>query len=163
MQKQIYTIHIYLLLATLLCLSLPSGSLAEKDGFQGWEHDSPYNQLYDPKEKDKLKGVIGKFTSVKPLAGMAPGTAFVLQETKDEKILVHLCPRAYAKPKETGLQKGDKVKVKGSWAEIDGEDVFMASKVKRGEHFQFKVRLTSDGTPFWTMSPERLKQEIKQN
>jgi len=30
----------------------------------------------------------------------------------------------------------------------------MASKVKKGDFFEFKVRVTSDGTPFWTMSPE---------
>ena len=35
----------------------------------------------------------------------------------------------------------------------------MASKVKKGDYFEFKVRLTNDGTPFWTMSPEDLKRE----
>jgi hypothetical protein len=32
----------------------------------------------------------------------------------------------------------------------------MASKVKKGDSYEFKVRLTKDGTPFWTMSPEEL-------
>jgi len=35
----------------------------------------------------------------------------------------------------------------------------MASKVKRGNDFEFKVRLTKDGTPFWTMTPEQLARE----
>jgi hypothetical protein len=37
----------------------------------------------------------------------------------------------------------------------------MASKVKKGDHYEFKVRLTKDGTPFWTMSPEELARERK--
>jgi hypothetical protein len=36
----------------------------------------------------------------------------------------------------------------------------MASKVKQGEHFEFKVRLTKDGTPFWTMSEDELAREL---
>lgn len=127
----------------------------------GWEKDSAYDKLYDPKERDSLKGRVVKFKEVTPLPGMAPGTAFILEESKDEKILIHLCPASFAKAKETGFKKGDKVKVKGSWAEIDDEDVFIAAKVKKGDHFQFKVRLTSDGTPFWTMSPEQLANERK--
>jgi hypothetical protein len=31
--------------------------------------------------------------------------------------------------------------------------------VKKGESQQFKVRLTKDGTPFWTMTPEQLARE----
>ena len=55
------------------------------------------------------------------------------------------------------------MKVKGTWVEIDGEDVIMAAKIKKGEYFQFKVRLTSDGTPFWTMDPEQLSRELAAN
>ncbi len=152
-----------LLLSFLFLLTLvPFAKAQDKEGYKGWEIDSKYNKMYNPKDRDSMKGTLVKFTKVTPLPGMATGTAFIFQEGKDEKILVHLCPQAYAKANETGLKKGDRVKVKGSWIEIDGEDVFVASKVKKGDHFQFKVRLTSDGTPFWTMSPEQLKKEMKQ-
>jgi hypothetical protein len=129
------------------------------DGYKGWEIGSAYNDMYDPKERDSLKGKVAKFLEVTPLPGMAPGTAFILEESEDDKILVHVCPEAFASAKDIGVRVGDKVKVKGSWVEIEGEDVFIAAKVKKGDHFEFKVRLTSDGTPFWTMSPEQLKEE----
>ena len=45
------------------------------------------------------------------------------------------------------------------WAEIDGKDVFMASKIKKGDFFDLKVRLTKNGKPFWTMDPEELARE----
>ncbi|MFC1896654.1 hypothetical protein ACFL0Q_08380, partial [Thermodesulfobacteriota bacterium] len=53
------------------------------------------------------------------------------------------------------------VKVKGVWADIDGREVFMASKVKRGEYFEIKVRRTRDGTPYWTLTAEELAEENK--
>jgi hypothetical protein len=53
-------------------------------------------------------------------------------------------------------------RVKGVWAEINGKDVFIASKVKKDPDFEIiKVRLTKDGTPFWTMTPEQLAMETK--
>ena len=96
------------------------------------------------------------------MPGMSPGVAILVRESKSETILVHLCPTWFAGRKSIGIKKGDRVKVKGVWAEINGKDVFLASKVKKGNLFSFKVRLTKDGTPFWTMSPERLAQERSQ-
>jgi hypothetical protein len=58
------------------------------------------------------------------------------------------------------LKKDERIKIKGVWAEIDGKDVFMASKIKKDPNFEIiKVRLTKDGTPFWTMTPEQLAWE----
>ncbi len=133
---------------------------SEKE-MQGWGIDDEYNQFYNPKELDKLKGTVIKFKKIEPLPGMSKATALILDEGGD-KIVVHLCPVWFATSKETGIRRGDKVKIKGSWAEIDGEDVFLASKVKKGENYQFKVRLTKDGTPFWTMTPEELAYERSQ-
>lgn len=135
---------------------------AEKTGYSGWEENSPYNALYNHKERDSLKGTILRFKEVTPLPGMDPGTAFIFEEG-DDKILVHLCPVAFSDAKETGIRKGVKTKIKGCWALIDGEDVFMAAKVKQGDSFEFKVRLTKDGKPFWSMSPEELARERAAN
>lgn len=126
--------------------------------YKGWEKDSAYNTYYNYKERDSLKGKLVKFKEVTPLPGMEPATAFILDEG-GEKILIHLCPESFISKKETGLKKGVKTKVKGSWATIDDEDVFIAAKVKQGEDFELKVRLTKDGTPFWTMSPEERRKE----
>jgi hypothetical protein len=73
--------------------------------------------------------------------------------------VVHLCPVGYAKPAEIGIKPGDKVTIRGCWAEVGGKDVFMAAKVKKGDTFEFKTRLSKDGTPFWTMTPEQLAKE----
>ncbi len=154
--------RIIVTIAIVLFTFVVSSQAADKNGMKGWESGSAYNKLYDPKERDTLKGKVVKFKKVTPLPGMAPGTALVVEEGKDDKTLVHLCPRSYATAKETGIKRGDKVKIKGSWVEIDDEFIFIAAKVKKGDSFSFKVRLTSDGTPFWTMSPEQLAKEKAQ-
>lgn len=152
------TTLLFTLLTTISLILLSSTCYSQND-ITGWEKGSEYDNLYNPKDRDQLKGVIKKFLTITPLPGMVSGTAFYLEEAEDEMTLIHLCPESFAKAKETGLKKGSKVKVKGSWAEIDDEFIFLASKVKKGDHFEFKVRLTSDGTPFWTMSPEELAKE----
>lgn len=139
-----------------------AANASEQAGYDGWEKDSAYDEYYNYKERDSLKGKVVQLKEVTPLPGMAPGTAFVLEEG-GEKILVHLCPVAFSAPDETGIRKGIKTKVSGSWAVIEGEDVFIAAKVKQGENFVFKVRLTKDGTPFWSLSPEELKKELASN
>lgn len=149
------------LVAFLLFFTLSPLYAGSEKEMQGWGIDDEYNQFYSPKELDKLKGTVVKFKKVQPLPGMSKATALVLDEGGD-KIVVHICPLWFATAKETGIRRGDKVKIKGSWAEIDGEDVFLASKIKKGENYQFKVRLTKDGTPFWTMTPEELAYERSQ-
>lgn len=158
--KQGYTASILqiLIVSAVLFSFGPLAAAAEKAAFTGWEKDSAYNSHYNYKERDSLKGKVLKFKSVTPLPGMAPGTALILDE-EGQEILVHVCPSAYADPDKTGIRKDLKTKISGSWATIDGQDVFMAAKIKQGENFEFKVRLTKDGTPFWTMSPEELAKE----
>ncbi len=125
---------------------------------KGWGRQSPYNQLYKASELDKIKGYVEKIREVVPMRGMAPGIALIVRDREGEKITVHLGPKWFLGD-AIGIRRGDKVKVKGSWAEIDGRDIFMASKVKKGDFFELKVRLTKDGTPFWTMSAEELARE----
>ena len=135
------------------------GRPAENRDMGGWEKGGKYDQYYDAGETDDFKGTVLKIKEVVPLPGMSPGVALEIRISKSEIVLVHLCPVWYANLKSIGIRKGDRVKVKGAWAEIDGKDVVMASKVKKGDHFEFKVRLTGDGTPFWTMNTEELARE----
>ena len=140
-----------------LSLLFVSGNCFSKD-MGGWEKDGAYNKLYKASELDKLKCRVKKVTEVVPMKGMSPGIALVADDGDGEEFMVHVGPKWYL-GSSTGISRGDKLKIRGSWAEIDGEDVFMASKIKKGDFFVLKVRLTKDGTPFWTMSPEELARE----
>jgi len=126
----------------------------------GWEKDSAYNQYYNAAEMDQIRGIVERIMEITPIPGMKPGVGLMVREGKSEEpISVHLCPSWFAQMGDIGVRRGEKVKIKGAWAEIDGKDVFMASKIRKGDYFDFKVRLTKDGTPFWTMTPEELARE----
>ncbi len=144
---------------SLVVLSL-TGAEADTDGLKGWGLSDPYHKLYSAKELERFKATVVKIVEVVPMPGMAPGIALEVREGS-ETILVHLCPVAFAKQADIGIKPGDRVTIRGCWAEINGKDVLMASKVKKGENFELKIRLTKDGTPFWTMTPEQLAEEQK--
>ena len=143
-----------------VCLLLASSGYAQsKSGITGWEKDSPYNAHYVVSEFDNFKGSVEEIMDVTPMDGMAPGVGLVVRDQDGDKVAVQLGPKSFVNVDSIGLKKGDKVKVKGVWADIDGKEVFLASKVKKGEEVELKVRRTKDGAPFWTMTPEELAKE----
>jgi len=129
-----------------------------KEGFEGWEKNSAYNNLYDLALKDRIKGVVVDVKKLTPLPGMAPGVGLLVQSPEDGLVTVHLGPRSFINLNKIWKLKGAQVKVRGVWAQIADENVFMAYKVKSAKH-ALKLRRTRDGTPHWTMTPEELAKE----
>jgi hypothetical protein len=152
-------------LAVLLALCVLSSGVGfgeEKNGIKGWEIDSAYNKHYNLDEWDSFKATAVGFQEITPLPGMSPGIALLVRDLdSDEPVMVHLGPSSFVNPNSISIRKGDRVYLKGVWAEISGQEVFMASKIKKGDYYEYKVRLTKDGTPFWTMSAEQLAKETK--
>ncbi len=154
-------------LILLVSLSLVSGiswvDAAEQRDMQGWGIDDPYNKLYDVREFEKVRAWVIRVKEVVPMPGMSPATALDVREGSDV-FEVHICPTWYRKPSEIRLKKNARIKLKGVWAEIDGKDIFMASKIKKDPDIEIiKVRLTKDGTPFWTLTPQQLAKEMKKD
>jgi C-terminal processing protease CtpA/Prc len=131
----------------------------DKPELAGWERNSPYNSYYDASEFDDFKGVVEEIVDITPLAGMAPGVGLKVKDQDGDMVEVHLGPKSFVKLDSIGLKPGDKVKVKGVWVAINDRDVFLASKVKKGENIELKVRRTKDGAPYWTFTPEELARE----
>ena len=157
----------FLFLAALVLIFATVGlsnlQAEDRPDMKGWEIDSPYNQLYDIREYEKIRAWVVRVKEVVPMPGMSPATALDVREG-DEVFEIQLCPTWYRKPGEIRLKKGDRIKVRGAWAEVNGKEVFMASKVKQDPDTTIiKVRLSKDGTPFWTMPPEQLAMELKNN
>jgi hypothetical protein len=148
-------------LALVIYLQVPPVMAGDTKIPKGWELGGAYDKNYNPNELDKFRAWVVAVKKGVPMKGMAPGVFLEVKEGKDdeETILVHLCPTAYMGPKQIGLRRGDRIKIRGSWAFIDGKDIFMAAKIKKGDYFELKVRLTSNGKPFWTMTPEELAKE----
>ncbi len=136
-----------------------AGSAQAEGGLKGWENDSEYNKLYKSSELDSFKGSVESIEEIVPMPGMAPGVGLRIKDQDGDMVKVHLGPKSFVKTDSVGLAKGDRVKVRGCWAELNGEDVFLASKVKKSEFVELKVRRTRDGAPFWNMTPEELAAE----
>ena len=146
----------FALIFTVLLMAVPG--LAEEKEMGGWEAGGAYNKLYQPSELDKIKCQVKKVVEVVPLKGMSSGVALIVDEGEGEEIMVHVGPKWFLGD-SIGIKRGEKLKIRGSWAEIDGKDVFMASKIKKGDYFTLKVRLTKNGKPFWVMGEEELAKE----
>lgn len=144
-------------LVSLLLVVAASSWAADKD-MGGWEEGGTYDSFYKASELDKIKCRVVKVTEVVPMKGMAPGIALIVDDGDGEKITVHVGPKWFLGG-SVAIKRGDKLKIKGSWAEIDGKDVYMASKIKKGDYYVLKVRLTKNGKPFWAMTPEELEKE----
>jgi len=159
--KRLTTIAALVLISVIVNFNYASAE--EKRDMQGWEIGSPYNKLYDVREFEKIRAYVIRVKEIIPMPGMSPATALDVREGA-YVYEVHLCPTWYRKPSEIRLKKNERIKIKGVWAEINGKDVFMASKIKKDPNTEIiKVRLTKDGTPFWTMTSEQLAMELKQD
>ncbi len=152
-----------LLIALTLVVGISFVQAQEKQDMQGWGIDDPYNKLYNVREFEKIRAWVVRVKEVVPMPGMSPATALDVREGA-YVYEIHLCPTWYRKPSEIRLKKNERIKIKGVWAEINGKDIFMASKVKKDPNTDIiKVRLTKDGTPFWTMTPQQLAKEMRQD
>ena len=161
-KHMIRLVGLMLSFAAVVVLGISPALAEEKKDMQGWGIDDPYNKHYNVKEYEKLRAWVVRVKEVIPMPGMSPATAMEVREG-DEIIEVHICPTWYKQPQDIRVKKGDRIKIRGAWAYIDGKDVFMASKVKKDPDFEIiKVRLSKDGTPFWTMTPEQLAKELAQ-
>lgn len=150
--------------ACLLVLAVlgPAYSGDSKD-LEGWGMDDPYQKIYNANDVERVKAVVTDIIEVVPLPGMSPGVALMIESNDlDEEIMVHLCPIGYKSIDKIGLRKGDKIDLRGYFAEINNAEVIMAAKIKIKEKV-LKLRLTSDGTPFWTLSPAELQKELMDN
>ena len=144
----------------IFVMSASGGIAADSNPNDGWQPGSAYNKHYRASETDYFRANVVKVTEIVPMPGMSPGVAIMVKEAPEEEpIEVHVCPTWYMDAGGIGLRRGDRIKIRGVWAEIGGKDVFMASKIKKGNYFVLKVRLTRDGTPFWSMSEEELAKE----
>ena len=149
------------LLWILALFSYDAPVAGETKEMGGWGVNDPYNKFYDVAELDSFKADVVKITEDAPMPGMSPGVILKVKESNvdNETTEIHVCPTWYRDAAGIGLKRGDRVKIRGVWAEIAGKDIFMASKIKKGDYFVLKIRLTKDGTPFWTMSDEQLAKE----
>ncbi len=152
-----------LILGLFIVLSGGGISRAQSSEASGWGIDEPYNLLYEIQDVDNIEAKILEIKEITPMPGMSKGVGMIVKDNDDdETYTVHICPLSYKTTRSIGFRKGDKIKLRGSFVEIDDEDVIMAAKIKK-KGKTLKIRLTSNGKPFWAMSKEELLKELQDN
>lgn len=148
---------------TFVIISLNKVGAEDKGKMGGWGVYDPYHNHYQVDKFEKFKGKVLRIKEVIPIPGMSPGVAMDVKE--DSKVIeVQICPTWFVKPDEIGIKKGDRVNIRGVRANINNKEIFMASKIKKEEYFEIKIRFTKDGIPFWTMTPDEvLREKRKKN
>lgn len=143
---------------TSAIIGLNEAGAEDKGKMGGWGVRDPYHHNYQADKSEKFKGKVLRIKEVIPMPGMSPGVAIDVKE--DSKVIeVQICPTWFAKPDEIGIKEGDRVNIRGVRANINNQEIFMASKIKKENYFEIKVRFTKDGIPFWTMTPDEVFKE----
>ena len=156
-RKILYNTLVFL---TILISEAIFSHAGEQSRLSGWGIDDAYQKHYNVDKFESFKGRVLKVKEVVPMEGMSAAVALEVRKN-DHIIEVQICPTWFVQPEEIGIKKGDRVKIRGVPATINGKKIFMASKIKKGDFFHLKVRLTKDGKPFWTMTAEELFEDQK--
>ncbi|WP_027723431.1 hypothetical protein [Maridesulfovibrio zosterae] len=153
-------INLKILTALCLMASMTTAVYASDINIKGWEKNGKYDQLYDNTDRDVFKGTLIDIEEITPMDGMTTGIGLLVKDKDDgEKVLVHLGPKDFVEPRIKGLRPGVRLKVYGVLVTIGNDYEYICAKLKAGEERQYKFRLTKDGTPFWSLTPEQLKHE----
>ena len=158
MNNRIYLIIGQMIILTSILLGIIGARAEGQQDMRGWGVEDPYHKYYDANKFESFKARVLKIKKVVPMPGMSPAVALDVKDGSNI-IEVQICPTWFIRPDEIGIKKGDKIKIRGVRANINGKEVFMASKIKKGDYFQLKVRLTKDGRPFWTLIPHEITRE----
>jgi hypothetical protein len=106
---------------------------------------------YDPATEATVTGTV---ESVEQVAGPGGGRGgrgmagtHLMLKTSAETLHVHLGPADFLKEQKVAIDKGDTLTVVGSRATVDGEAVFIAKEVRKGDSV-WTLRDTA-GMPLW--------------
>ena len=112
-------------------------SCTDERKVNGWGLDDPYNKHYDIKKLEDFRGRVVRIKEVTPMLEMSTGVALDIQENGDI-IEVQICPTWFARPNEIGVKSGDRIKIRGVRAQINSNNVILASKIKKGNTLNSK-------------------------
>lgn len=118
----------------------------ERDSAGGWQYRGEYGQKFNASNIETVQGEVTAVDQFTPMNDMVPGVRMTLRSGNDN-IIVHLGPAWYIDRQYLRFEQGDQVRVTGSRVQMDGERVYMATDIRRGD----EVLLLRDreGLPRW--------------
>jgi len=112
-----------------------------------WNTDSWYAQAFDPDNVTTFSGTIESVSTFKPAPDATAGLRLRIRTDDGREMLVNAGPSGFATQKSVTFAAGDRIMVTGSRAQIAGQNVILASQLKKDDR---TVQLrTRQGRPLW--------------
>ena len=128
-------------------LLIASANVQAQRGNAGWEQNSNYGRLFNPKTIEIISGTVEAVETISLDAKMSTGIHLKVK-TESGVISVHLGPSWYLDNQEIQIEKGDKITVTGSKIEYRNSPAVIAVEVEKGENI---LRLRDEsGFPVWS-------------
>lgn len=124
---------------------------------QGWEQ---YNQQYDAQRAQTIEGTITEVSAFAPSPQAAPGLAVTVQTAEGQTRIIHLAPLSVMRQQDLQLGQGDRVRVSGSQAQIQGQTVLIARQVQKGD--QALLLRNEQGQPLWRQGEQQQERQQQQ-
>jgi hypothetical protein len=137
-------------LVTLFCAALLAMPVSAQQGFgrmgRRGEMKSEGQQKYDPSQVETVSGEVAAVKDIETRNGKTSGVGLELN-TGGQNILVYLGPHIYVDLQNVRIVSGDKVEVKGVKTVLDGQIIFLAGELRKGDEV---LKLRDDkGAPLW--------------
>jgi len=109
-------------------------------------------QKYDPSQVEIVSGEVAAVKDIETRNGKTSGVGLELN-TGGQNLLVYLGPHIYVDLQNVRIVPGDKVEVKGVQTVLDGQIIYLAGEVRKGDEV---LKLRDDkGAPLWTGTKQR--------
>ncbi|HUI67129.1 MAG TPA: DNA-binding protein [Nitrospirota bacterium] len=143
-------------LVTLFCAALLAMPVSAQQGFGhmggrgGMKSEG--QQKYDPSQVEIVSGEVAAVKDIETRNGKTSGVGLELN-TGGQNLLVYLGPHIYVDLQNVRIVPGDKVEVKGVQTVLDGQIIYLAGEVRKGDEV---LKLRDDkGAPLWTGTKQR--------
>lgn len=127
--------------------SIAQGGMGRGRGSRGWGPGNQYCLSYKPDTTVTISGEVVSVEKTVPRKGTFYGVHLMVK-TAEKAISVHLGPGWYVEGQGIMFEPEDKLEITGSKVTFDGEEVIIASEVKRGDEV-LKLR-DGNGIPAWS-------------
>ncbi len=108
---------------------------------------SRYTRMYDPKTVEIITGTVINVERITPIKGMSSGVHLMVR-TEPETISVHLGPAWFIDNQDIMIEQDDKLEIKGSRIDFEGEPAIIAAIIEKGEQ-TLQLR-AANGVPVWS-------------
>lgn len=139
-----------LVLMVSFCALLPSAvSFAQKSmGRQGRGGGGvPYSGLFDARTVETIRGEVVS-VGKEPSARRMESAVYLVLKTGEETLPVHVGLEPYVEEQSTKIEPGDRIEVRGSRVDVDGEPSIVAAEIKKGSE-TLKLR-DENGVAAWS-------------